>query len=110
MGSKPESSQGGRRVTLMDAARWTATLLAVAYFGLWACPPGSSCETGAECDSGYCVQGVCCATACPGLCEECSTGDCVPVDAGTTCNNPDGEVCGGFCDGASGNACVYAGP
>ncbi|WP_197041404.1 MopE-related protein [Chondromyces apiculatus] len=78
---------------------------------------GALCAQGSECDSGFCVDGVCCETSCGGLCEACSmtkkgtgpSGTCGPVAAG---NDPDSECvaddvasCGqdGTCGG--GGAC-----
>ena len=46
-------------------------------------PPFGPCVSGAECNSGFCVQGYCCATACPGPCFTCpqpgALGICRPV-------------------------------
>ena len=74
-----------------------------------------------ECESGYCVDGVCCDSACDGTCEACSNaakgqgndGVCGPVKAGTADSacapNP---PCGltGKCDGSGSGAshCAYA--
>ena len=75
---------------------------------------GKSCGCDAECDSGYCVEGVCCATACAGGCATCSLpsspGTCVMRSAGSaprtpsTCPAAPPTSCGldGFCDGAGG--------
>jgi hypothetical protein len=46
-----------------------------------ACAPttkanGQTCSVGSECTSGYCVESVCCDTACSGDCKSCSTGTC----------------------------------
>jgi len=53
---------------------------------------GSACQTGSECGSGFCVDGVCCNNACSGLCERCdissSVGMCSPVPSGS---DPDFE-------------------
>lgn len=53
---------------------------------------GSSCSASAECDSGYCVNGLCCASACDGVCEACSAaltggedGTCAFSKSGTSC-------------------------
>lgn len=65
--------------------------------------PGAPCESGAECASGYCVDGVCCTTECggddPDDCQSCSVatgatadGTCALLD-GTDCE--DGEFCNG---------------
>jgi hypothetical protein len=47
---------------------------------------GNACGGAGECDSGFCTDGVCCESACEGLCETCalpdSRGRCVPVPAG----------------------------
>ena len=62
---------------------------------------GIGCASGAECPSGFCVDGVCCGTACDGTCQACnvagSQGTCTPIAAG---QDPSGE-CGpnGVCDG-----------
>ncbi|MEQ9318318.1 MAG: hypothetical protein RIF41_04130, partial [Polyangiaceae bacterium] len=70
-------------------------------------PNGAPCSAPSQCLSGFCVDGVCCGTACTGSCEACSAaknggtnGTCGPVPAG---QDPDGE-CAGVCDGAL--ACV----
>ncbi len=82
------------------------------------CTP-TPCADGSECGSGFCVDGVCCDSACDGLCQACSTakkgtgpdGVCGPVAKLT---NPDGD-CGptnaacedaNVCDGASACASV----
>ncbi len=53
---------------------------------------GAACMQGSECSTGSCADGVCCDTACTGVCESCnqggSTGKCLPIAAGT---DPDGE-------------------
>ena len=48
----------------------------------------SACESGAECATGFCADGVCCGGACDGVCQKCGTdGICARVtsleDAGT---------------------------
>lgn len=74
---------------------------------------GARCGTSMACTSGFCVDGVCCASACDKKCQACaqsktgqSDGVCAPVTAGT---NPDQDCavdptnpCGtdGTCDGA----------
>jgi hypothetical protein len=66
----------------------------------------SSCVRDEECDSGSCVDRICCSDACEGTCESCrvpgSVGTCTIVPAMT---DPDGE-CGdlGYCDGTGGCA------
>jgi hypothetical protein len=50
------------------------------------------CSLGGECRSGHCVDGVCCDTACDGLCESCIAGG-----AGTCTPLPEGSASGGDC-------------
>lgn len=83
---------------------------------------GNSCVTADDCHTGFCVDGVCCETACDGTCEACAselTGDedgvCAPVLPDT---DPDGDctegvgadaTCApGTCDGA-GSCTIHAG-
>jgi MYXO-CTERM domain-containing protein len=76
---------------------------------------GKACELSAVCDSGYCVDGVCCDASCNGQCEACdapgSEGVCTPVQgephgARPKCDHA-GEECGGSCDGVNAAACKY---
>lgn len=72
-------------------------------------PAGQPCMTGNQCASGQCADGVCCGTACGGLCESCNqpnnAGICMPIPAGQDPTNecaPDPAMpCGkdGMCDG-----------
>ena len=61
---------------------------------------GVGCGDGNECQSGLCVDGVCCATACDGTCEACdlagSEGTCTPHAPGT---DPESECGEGSCSG-----------
>jgi MYXO-CTERM domain-containing protein len=63
---------------------------------------GSPCYDVSHCTSGFCVDGVCCDTACDQPCEACdlagSFGSCAPADDGASCS--DGNVCNGdeICD------------
>jgi N-acetylneuraminic acid mutarotase len=87
----------------------------VDLFGLL--PVGDSCSAAVECSSGFCVDGVCCSSACSATCQACSfakkgagfDGVCDSIVAG---KDPDNEcaaesqsTCGltGDCDG--GTAC-----
>jgi FG-GAP repeat len=71
---------------------------------------GAACSENTQCVSGFCADGVCCNSACPGMCEACSSakktygsdGECEPIAA---TKNPDGECSGGYCNGSG--ACVY---
>jgi MYXO-CTERM domain-containing protein len=51
---------------------------------------GSSCEQEGDCETGLCVDGVCCDTACDGACDACSEasgsetdGTCAPIASGS---------------------------
>ncbi len=58
---------------------------------------GESCSSGGECASGYCVDSVCCNTACPGPCRICSTGTCtnLAIDSQPTGCNGSCQYCDG---------------
>ncbi len=80
---------------------------------------GSECGAGGQCTSGHCADGVCCDTACSGLCQACTKalkvsgadGVCGNALAGSDAHDdcPDGgaATCGfdGACDGSG--ACRY---
>ena len=83
--------------------------------------PGPSCALGFECASGFCVDGVCCDTACDGACESCIAvntggvdGTCAQVKDGTdpdhACLDSGAPACGtnGLCK--AGACDTYAGP
>lgn len=63
-------------------------------------PANTTCTIGAQCASGFCVDGVCCDRACDGACESCAltgrVGTCSPI------KNAMDDVCGGesICDDA----------
>lgn len=77
--------------------------------GAGACKKANAqpCLAAADCASGFCVDSVCCASACAGACSSCamasSVGSCALVPAG---QDPDQECagkhasCAGACDGA----------
>jgi hypothetical protein len=76
---------------------------------------GQQCGAGTECDSGNCVDGVCCSASSCGTCLSCAVagkaGSCQPIAAGDmdTMNRcTAAPPCGftGRCDGAG--ACQYA--
>jgi MYXO-CTERM domain-containing protein len=84
-------------------------------------PNGAVCTGDTECGSNFCIDGVCCESACQGKCRSCSnaTGTCKPVadgmDPRKDCAGSN-MICGGTCDGAgacrfkpSGLACSDAG-
>ncbi|MBK8172168.1 MAG: DUF1554 domain-containing protein [Sandaracinaceae bacterium] len=70
---------------------------------------GEACHAGAECQTGNCVDTVCCDTECSGTCESCvaadtglSDGQCAPVLATTDpADECDGMCATGFCSGSS---------
>lgn len=73
------------------------------------------CQKAADCETGFCVDGVCCDAACDGACERCDItgqeGKCGATQAGT---DPDADCvgggaggCAGTCDGNRG--CSYPG-
>jgi hypothetical protein len=46
-------------------------------------PAGAPCGTPSECTSNFCVAGICCNSACAGVCDSCASGSCQPAAAGT---------------------------
>jgi alpha-tubulin suppressor-like RCC1 family protein len=72
---------------------------------------GQSCGAGGECQSGFCVDRVCCNTGCNGQCESCETGACnavtgAPHNMRAACTGA-GSACGGTCDGQTRTSCTY---
>ncbi len=74
---------------------------------------GETCSTNLMCKTGFCVDGVCCTSACTAPCQACSTaltgatnGTCAAVTAGTdpknSCKDDGSPTCmkNGLCDGA----------
>lgn len=39
------------------------------------CTGGHTCQQGSDCDNGFCVEGICCDTACQELCRTCNGND-----------------------------------
>ncbi len=60
-------------------------------------PLGEACAGPDQCQSGFCVDGVCCISACSGACQSCN----VPGNAGFCTEEADGSACAGgiCCDG-----------
>ncbi len=73
---------------------------------------GVACTQASQCERGFCVDGVCCETACTSICTTCNlagnAGYCSPVPAGTdpkdSCTQDSASTCGrdGTCDGSGG--------
>jgi hypothetical protein len=76
---------------------------------------GDACTAPASCPGNLCVDGFCCAGACPGQCEACNVsgheGACWPVTgaphAGRAACVTAAAACAGACNGANAAACVY---
>ncbi|MBI4706296.1 MAG: hypothetical protein HY744_34805 [Deltaproteobacteria bacterium] len=93
-----------------------------AYCSLGACFPkklkGEPCGSAEECSSGFCVDGYCCNSACPGSCEACDVEGTFGVCANLPANEPprpghpscetSEAQCAGYCSGKS-NGCAYPG-
>jgi hypothetical protein len=85
---------------------------------------GEACSRGAQCQSGFCVDGVCCATSCEGTCQACASalkqdggpdGVCAPAlldtDPHEDCSDEPLIGCdrNGSCDGKGACALFAAG-
>lgn len=105
-------------VYVCDQVRGLLCFLIV-WLGLlgWPAPAfalGEPCSLASECASGFCVEGVCCDSACTGQCETCAgatPGQCQAVPAGQMrpsqpCSGAFGD-CGGTCDGVERGRCIY---
>ncbi|MFT5434559.1 MAG: hypothetical protein ACI9OJ_005272, partial [Myxococcota bacterium] len=70
---------------------------------------GDACSTPSECDSGHCVDGLCCNAACTDACEAChqaatglGDGACAPVASGMECRSSQGPCDpADLCDGVA---------
>ena len=78
-------------------------------------PVASTCANDAQCDSNFCVDGVCCNKRCGDQCAACdvpgSVGTCTPVVGGThggraACGGV--GTCGAACDGTVVASCSFA--
>ncbi len=77
---------------------------------------GETCSNDGQCQSGQCVDDVCCSSSCTGQCEACDvagnegtctavTGD--PVGTRSPCSGDSSGPCAGTCDGNDRNSCTY---
>ena len=78
------------------------------------CAAGKECDVASDCLSGFCVDGVCCSTACTGACQACSSakkgggtnGTCGAIanntDPDSECADDGAASCGnnGVCNGS----------
>ncbi len=83
-----------------------------------ACVPkaGTACTAPTDCTSGFCVDGVCCNSACTGQCQACdvpgAAGTCTaivgdPHGTRTKCSDGGADVCKALtCDGVDGTKCA----
>jgi hypothetical protein len=77
-------------------------------------PQGGACSSDLQCGTGFCVDGVCCDSACDGQCQACdapdSVGTCAPVKGAPHGQRPacagDGSKCSGTCDGQDVSSCA----
>jgi MYXO-CTERM domain-containing protein len=77
---------------------------------------GAPCTSESECDTGYCVDGVCCTSECAGQCETCGAEDS-KGRCSAKVGEPDGDrpacvgtgTCAGRCDGINRAACTLPG-
>jgi hypothetical protein len=78
---------------------------------------GLACNVNADCVTGFCTDGVCCASSCNGQCKACNVpmnlGSCVDIPSGQTDDNATAvcngtNVCngGGLCKLANGQVCT----
>jgi hypothetical protein len=77
---------------------------------------GTACTSAAECRTGFCSDGVCCDTACTGVCGACNlpgkAGQCSPVAGAPAPGHgacPGSPPCGSTCDGTTVASCTFAG-
>ncbi|MEM9073738.1 MAG: hypothetical protein AAGE52_34930 [Myxococcota bacterium] len=109
--SLPETSTRVRDVALSGTSAWVVTApdndaYVFALLEFSDAPIGDGCSADTDCDSGHCVEGVCCESPCDRGCESCrgsgEDGRCRPRSAGIVCA-PARGVCenDAVCDGVS---------
>jgi hypothetical protein len=120
-GSSPSPRGGVQTQMDFDSARGRIVLFGGLAFGFtlddtWEYHThGGPCATGAQCDTGHCVDGVCCESASCGTCEDCNTaaspGICATLTGGQDPDSCTGSmVCGptGLCGVNDGQVCASA--
>jgi hypothetical protein len=71
-------------------------------------PLGVACAVDRSCQSGHCVDGVCCDSACAGRCQFCGSGSCaVPVGSDPRGDCAGDPGCGGACQ--ADRSCAFPG-
>src|SRR5439155_6711573 len=75
---------------------------------------GSPCSRPEQCQSNYCIDGVCCNGACTGQCQACSLtpGTCTTVTGAPVGSRPacgGSGTCAGACDGTNAAQCTFPG-
>ncbi len=107
----------------MMTLRWGWVVAPLVFFSsvVSAAPgdPGTACSAPTDCTGGFCVDKVCCSTACTGQCEACNVagkeGTCTavvgaPVGTRTACADGAGDVCAALsCDGVARDKCARYG-
>ncbi|MGZ3419797.1 MAG: Kelch repeat-containing protein [Polyangiales bacterium] len=105
----------GVRVLVVGGIHDTTTLSTAEVFAAY--DKGTKCADSTECTSGFCVDGVCCESACAGQCEACdvagSEGTCsvvagAPHGTRTACVAAGTGVCARACDGGDRTQCNFA--
>lgn len=80
-----------------------------------ALPPGARCVEASQCDSGTCVDGVCCRTSCDTVCTRCDApgqeGECsvTPNDPACSVSCPEATECRTYGSSATSANCAAAG-
>jgi len=73
-------------------------------------PTGSTCAQAADCESGFCVDGICCGSACTGACERCDTsaarGSCTAVSGAFNHCEPGNTCIQNACVPSAGTTCA----
>jgi RHS repeat-associated protein len=94
---------GNNQILVAGGLSSSSTVASSAY--LYDASFGLGCSSNSQCASGFCVNGICCDTACnTGTCEACNLaghlGTCTPLASGTVCRASAGtcdvvETCNG---------------